>query len=112
MHDYILAIDASQSESEPELEVWEDELLQDTEPPDPIDNCTSFDTVPSSSRALSNWILRFFMVMQAAFRLPDTVIGYFLQFFVVLFVSLSSTVRSEKRLPNACHDQCIKLSRF
>ena len=83
-----MIIDEPESESEPDLEVWEeneDELLQDTEPPDPIDTCTSFDTVPSSSRALSNWILRFFMVMQAAFRLPDVVIGYFLQFFVVLF---------------------------
>ena len=29
--------------------------------------------------------IRFVLVMQAAFRLPDTVIGHFLQFFVVLF---------------------------
>ena len=59
-----MIIDEPESESEPHLEVWEeneDELLRDTEPPDPIDTCTSFDTVPSSSRALSNWILRFFL---------------------------------------------------
>ena len=63
-----MIIGESESESEPDLEVWEDELLQDTEPPDPIDSCTSFDNVPSSSCALANWILRFFfMVMQAAF---------------------------------------------
>ena len=69
-----MIIDEPESESEPDLEVWEeneDELLQDTEPPDPIDTCKLFDTVPSSSRALLNWILCFFfMVMQAAFRLP------------------------------------------
>jgi hypothetical protein len=82
-------IDDSESDSEPDLELWdegEDILLRDTEqPPDPISSNTSFDDILTSSRGLANWILRFIRVMQAAFRLPDVVICYFLQFFAVLF---------------------------
>lgn len=86
----IFLIDDSGSDSEPDLEVWdegEDILLCDTEqPPDPINSSnTSFDDISTSSRGLANWILRFIMVMQAAFRLPDVVIGHFLKFFAVLF---------------------------
>lgn len=85
---FLLHIEESESESEPAVEVWDEddhELKSDLEPPDTFDSATSFDAVPSSSRTLATWILRFLMVMQAAFKLPDVVIGHFLRFFNALF---------------------------
>ena len=85
---FLLHIEESESESEPAVGVWDeddDELKSDLEPPDTFDSATSFDAVPSSSRTLATWILRFLMVMQAAFKLPDVVIGHFLRFFNALF---------------------------
>lgn len=43
------------------------------------------DVVPRRSRMLAVWLLRFLMVMQAIFKYSDTVLGYFLKFFVVFF---------------------------
>ena len=46
---------------------------------------SSLASLPTSGGILATWILRFLIVMQAAFRLSDVVLGHFLRFFVVLF---------------------------
>lgn len=61
--------------------------------------------ISTSSRHLANWILRFIMVVQTAFRLPDVVIGYFGS----LLLFLVWLVRTVMRLPDVrllCTEQC------
>ena len=84
-------------DSEPETEVWEEDedniLHNASKEIDKFDSSTPFDTIPASSGFLAMWIVRFLMVMQAAFRLSDVVVGRFLQFFVAIFGIIGQTCK-------------------
>lgn len=114
----------AEDDSEPEVEYWsenEDDLLSDIDPPPQPFNSSCIETVSSSSRTLSLWILHFLMFLQTSFRLSDIVMAHMLHFFSALFVVLGrfSQVGNEiaQCLPTSIYkarllQNCPKFSRY
>ena len=84
-------------EDEPHIEVWdedENEILTDlpeSQTPNLMEESIQVDAIPTRSRILATWLLRFLMIMQALFKLSDVVLGHFLKFFVVFFELVGDT---------------------
>ena len=92
MYTFILVhVSLDESASESESEVWEDSSSDISDVPDEFDlaNCTN--PLPTRGQLLAQWILRFLMVMQASFKIPDTVVDHFLRFFAAVFTILSKS---------------------
>ena len=100
---------AESESSEPEFEdceeIWDEEEgqvieeLQDVGAPSPVVD-SQLQSTSLQSRALSQWFLYFLMFMQAAFKLSDTALSFFLRFFRVFLSVLGqfSTVHVVKEV--------------
>ena len=73
----------------PDVEVWDEDEndiltdITDSEPPSLGEESIQIRAVPTRSRILATWLLRFLVIMQAIFKLSDAVLGHFLKFLVV-----------------------------
>lgn len=99
----IMLIATDEFDSEPETEIWEDS----EEAPEEFTGFTATDTIPNTSHALSRWILRFLMVMQASFRLSDVVLARLLLFFIAIFRILGQTCTTARNIA-----QCLPQSLY
>ena len=71
--------------------MWDDFSSDISDAPQDFDPPMIVDSPFSRGQVIAKWILRFLMVMQASFKIPDIVIDHFLRFFAAIFTILGDS---------------------